>query len=95
MGKDYKDPVSVHDLFSGKHLEIVTAALILSGKLDVYSIELFRTDPLVGVYLIGGFPSFPENNENGIEPLAKFMEDNPDMTVAELIQRFEENKKED
>lgn len=46
---------SIHDLFKDKKLEIVAAALLLTGKLKVDSVEIFRDSPVVNVTLIGQY----------------------------------------
>ncbi|WP_207707113.1 hypothetical protein [Heliorestis acidaminivorans] len=44
---------TTNDLFLGKNLDIVTAALLLTGKLKVDFVKLYRGSPAVSVELLG------------------------------------------
>src|SRR5690606_31921040 len=70
---------SVHDLLKGKHLEIAAAALLLSGKLKVDSVQLFRDSTVVGVYLLGQFRS--DTHADYAFAVEDFWEENSDMTL--------------
>lgn len=82
---------SVHDLLKGKHLEIAAAALLLSGKLKVDSVQLFRDSTVVGVYLLGQFRS--GNNKDKSNALADFLEENGDMTLDDIVEAFQKRMK--
>ncbi len=55
---------SLEDLTSGKPLDVVVAALLLSGKLKVDGVQLFRESPALIVTLIGKFGTGDDNKNN-------------------------------
>src|SRR5699024_6355186 len=65
--------LSIQDLVEGKNLEIVAAALLLTGKLEVDSVELFRMCPVVNVTLVGKYVTRETKKMNA---LANFLEEN-------------------
>src|SRR5699024_4596481 len=71
---------SIQDLLKGKNLEIVAAALLLTGKLKVDSVELFRMSPVVNVTLVGKYVTRETKKMNA---LANFLEENGDLTLDE------------
>jgi len=73
----------IQDLFKGKQLDIVAAALLLSGRLKVDSVELFRGSPAVNVTLIGKYIT---NGKEKANALADFLEENGDMTLDEVFE---------
>lgn len=83
---------TLHDLLKDKHLEIVTAALLLSGKLKVDSVQLFRGSPIIQVNLLGQFISQGASSDKS-NALAKFLEDNGDMTIDDIIDAFQKRMK--
>lgn len=87
---------SIQDLFKGKHLDIVTAALLLSGRLKVDSVELFRGSSAINVTLIGKYLT---NGKDKTNALTDFLEENGDMTLDEvfegLYKRMEKEKGDD
>lgn len=84
VGSQNIQNVTMKDLFGGKHLEYVAAALLLTGRLQVDSVELFRGSPVVNVNLIGKY-STKNNNTN---PLSEFLEQNGDMTIDDIFDAF-------
>ncbi|HEY4601492.1 MAG TPA: hypothetical protein VIG73_09525 [Cerasibacillus sp.] len=74
---------SIHDLFKDKKLEIVAAALLLTGKLKVDSVEIFRDSPVVNVTLIGQYKTMNNNNK-----MVDFIDENGDMTLNEIVEAF-------
>lgn len=87
---------SIQDLFKGKQLDIVTAALLLSGRLKVDSVELFRGSSAINVTLIGKYLTNGKDKPNA---LADFLDENGDMTLDEvfegLYKRIEKEKEDD
>lgn len=73
---------SIQDLLKGKNLEIVAAALLLTGKLKVDSVELFRMSPVVNVTLVGKYVTRETKKMNA---LANFLEENGDLTLDEVF----------
>lgn len=82
------DNYSIQDLFKGKQLEIVAACLLLSGKLKVDSVEIFRNEPVVAVSLIGKYKSLNKQNESS---LFEFMKEN-NMTPEDLLDVYNKRK---
>ncbi|WP_017186462.1 hypothetical protein [Alkalibacillus haloalkaliphilus] len=74
---------SVADLYSGKHLDLITAALLLTGKLKVDAVELYRNNPVVTVTLVGRY-SVPKIEH--INALEEFLEENGDLTLDEIFE---------
>ncbi|HLR80043.1 MAG TPA: hypothetical protein VK119_05625 [Bacillota bacterium] len=73
---------SIQDLLKGKNLEIVAAALLLTGKLKVDSVELFRMSPVVNVTLVEKYVTRETKKMNA---LANFLEENGDLTLDEVF----------
>jgi len=78
------EDISVQDLLRGKQLEIVTAALLITGKLKVDVISVFRDSPVISVNLLGQFRRKPQENDKS-NALAQFLEENGDMTIDDII----------
>jgi len=78
------EDISVQDLLRGKQLEIVTAALLITGKLKVDVISVFRDSPVISVNLLGQFRTKPNGNDKS-SALAQFLEENGDMTIDDII----------
>src|SRR5699024_12761348 len=72
----------IQDLLKGKNLEIVAAALLLTGKLKVDSVELFRMSPVVNVTLVGKYVTRETNKRTA---LPNFLEENGDVTLDEVF----------
>ncbi|WP_339254716.1 hypothetical protein NSQ43_08490 [Sporosarcina sp. FSL W8-0480] len=82
---------SISDLLKGKDLDIIAASLLLIGKLKVDSVQLFRDTPIVTVSLIGQFKSTEKPKE---DRLAKFLEENSDVTLTDLLEGMNLTKQE-
>ncbi|OLO39433.1 hypothetical protein BTR23_10105 [Alkalihalophilus pseudofirmus] len=77
---------SIQDLFKGKNLDLIAAALLLTGKLKVDSVELFRGSPVVVVTLLGKYLTTGNDKSNA---LADFLEENGDMTLDDVFDAFQ------
>jgi hypothetical protein len=77
--------IGIQDLLGGKQLEFVAAALLLTGKLQVDSVELFRGSPVINVNLIG---KYTNQNNNKSNPLSDFLDQNGDMTIDDIFDAF-------
>jgi hypothetical protein len=78
---------SIHDLFNeGKCLDIVAAALLLTGKLKVDSVEIFRGSPIISVTLLGKYLTCDKKKTNA---LLEFLEEHGDMTLDEVFEAFQ------
>lgn len=80
--KQLNSKYTLHDLLKGKDLEIITASLLLLGKLKVDAVTLFRNSPNVDVTLIGKYRSKEDDKTN---QMADFLDKNGDMTLDEMF----------
>ncbi|MFZ3579795.1 hypothetical protein, partial [Virgibacillus sp. DJP39] len=76
---------SMEDLLGGKELEIVAAALLLTGKLKVDAVQVFRNSPVVSIILLGQYETTKDRKTND---LIDFMKKNGDMTLEEVTNAF-------
>lgn len=67
-----------------KSLEYTVAALLLTGKLRVDSVQLFREASMV-ITLTGQYKTLAMNGTN-IDKMVKFLDNNGDMTLNEVIE---------
>jgi hypothetical protein len=79
-------PYSIQDLFKGKNLDLIAAALLLSGKLKVDSVELYRGSPVIAVTLLGQYMTPSKSKQNA---LADFLEENGDMTLDDVFEALQ------
>lgn len=87
-----KSPYTISDLLKGKDLEIIAASLLLLGKLKVDSVQVFRSQPVIYVSLLGEFKTSKDEKTN---TLAKFLEENGNMTMNEVFERIKMSLRED
>jgi uncharacterized protein (DUF1501 family) len=78
--------LDLSQLLTAKNLEVVTAALLISGQLKVDSIELDRKGQVI-VSLFGKFKTKDNENER-TDKLATFLSENGDMTLDEIFTAF-------
>ena len=76
-----KQNKSVQIFQDDKKLELVVAALLITGKLKVDSIQLY-TDASLFVSLVGKFKS---SNDDSINKLVDFMNENGDITINDIM----------
>ncbi len=81
----FNSSYTLHDLLKGKDLEIITASLLLLGKLKVDYVSLFRNTPDVTVTLLGKYKKTQEDKMNS---LTEFLNDNGDITIDEVFEAF-------
>jgi len=84
MNQNFQN-IGIQDLLGGKQLEFVAAALLLTGKLQVDSVELFRGSPVINVNLVGKYTT---KNNNKSNPLSDFLDQNGDMTIDDIFDAF-------
>lgn len=77
---------TIQDLLTGNQLEIVAACLLLTGKLKVDSVEIFRNSPVVAVSVIGEY-----KNKKNVSSIFEFMKEN-EMTPKDVIDAFNKRK---
>jgi hypothetical protein len=75
---------SANSPLKNKNLEIIVASLLLTGKLKVDSIEIFREASTV-ISLVGKFNTLSALNNSNISKMTKFLDDNGDMTIDEVF----------
>ncbi|SDI46337.1 hypothetical protein [Natribacillus halophilus] len=79
-------PYNTLDLLRERNIEIITAALLVTGKLRVNFVSVFRDEPTIEVVATGDFPSL--NNDNQV--IDHFIKENGDMTVSDLMEKINE-----
>lgn len=72
----------------GKNTEIIVAALLVSGKLRVDAVTLFREATLV-VELTGKYKTLQNITSTNTDKLVDFMNQNGDMTLDDVMQAFQ------
>ncbi|WP_010278234.1 hypothetical protein [Paenibacillus senegalensis] len=70
-----------------KKLEVVVAALLLTGKLKVDSVQLYRNASTV-ISLVGQFKTIGGLNNSNIESMVNFLNKNGNMTLDEVVEAF-------
>ncbi|BAU27355.1 hypothetical protein DFP93_102401 [Aneurinibacillus soli] len=82
-------------LFSSKQLEIITAALLLSGELVTDAIEFGRDGGIV-VSLVGKLQNPCQKNpqENRVGELAHFLRNNGTITLDEILAALKQRMQE-
>lgn len=83
------DNASIFAALQGKNMEILVAALLLTGKLRVDSVTLYRQATVVigltGKYkTLGGF--------SNLEHMVGFLSDNKNMTLDEVVRAFQKSE---
>lgn len=93
-GSDPFANYTLQDLLKGKRLEIITAALLLSGKLKVDAVTFFRGSTVIQVGLLGQLNQKGSNNNNSkSNALADFLAENGDLTIDDIIAAFQKRMK--
>jgi|GEM_PF-4713087 len=75
----------------GKELELLVVSLILTNKLKVQDVTVNR----VGEYSVSLKGSFDINEEPNqkVKALSKFIEENPDLTITDIIETIRNHGK--
>ncbi|TKI54080.1 hypothetical protein E8L90_00655 [Brevibacillus antibioticus] len=69
---------------TGPNLEILVAVLLLTGKLRVDSVQLFRQATMI-VGLTGEYITLGDLNNKNVDNMLNFLNDNGSMTVDDII----------
>lgn len=69
---------------SPKGLEFAVAALLLTGKLKVDSIQMF-TDASLVVSLVGKYKTLSNLSQSNVDKLVSFLDDNSSLTLNEIM----------
>ncbi|MDT3426451.1 hypothetical protein J2Z22_001977 [Paenibacillus forsythiae] len=72
-------------LKENKGLELTVAALLLTGKLKVDSVQLY-TDASLFVSLVGRYKKLSDLSDSNVEKLLNFMNDNGSLTLNDLME---------
>lgn len=72
-------------MLQGKNLEIIVAALLLTGKLRVDSVQLFREATMI-IGLTGKYKTIANMSNSNVDKMMKFLDDNGNMTLGEVIE---------
>lgn len=67
-----------------KGLEFAVAALLLTGKLKVDSIQMY-TDASMFVSLVGKYKTLSELSSDNVDKLVSFLDDNSSLTLNEIM----------
>lgn len=78
-----KTPASL--IKENKGLELAVAALLLTGKLKVDSVQLF-TDASLVISLVGKYKKLSDISDSNVEKLVNFMNDNGGLTLNDLME---------
>lgn len=84
---------AANDLLNGglssKKLAFIVAALLVSGKLRVDAVTLFREATLL-VTLTGRYKTLKDFQPSNADQLKDFLDQNGDMTINDIIQVFQQ-----
>ncbi|WNS43474.1 hypothetical protein [Paenibacillus sp. MMS20-IR301] len=67
-----------------KGLEFAVAALLLSGKLKVDSVQMY-TDASLFVSLVGKYKTLSDLSSSNVDKLVSFLDDNSSLTLNEIM----------
>ncbi|QDI91063.1 hypothetical protein EPH95_07590 [Salicibibacter halophilus] len=88
-----RPPYNTLDLLQERNIEIIAAALLVTGKLRTNFVSIFRDEPTIEVLLTGEFPSL--NNDGNENQVDNFIKENGDMTVNDLMEKINERLKQE
>ncbi|QYK62000.1 hypothetical protein [Paenibacillus sp. S25] len=77
---------AIFSALQGKNVEVLVAALLLTGKLNVDSVTLYRQATLF-LGLTGKYKTLASTPSN-VDNMVKFLNDNGNMTLDQVIQAF-------
>ncbi|WP_158738571.1 hypothetical protein [Alteribacillus sp. YIM 98480] len=80
-------PYTVADLLNGHNLDIIAAVLLVTGKLKVNTVEIYRGEPTVEVHLIGDYKN---GTNDKATKMADFLKENGDMTVDDVMEAIKQ-----
>lgn len=69
----------------GNNLEFIVAALLITGKLRVDAVQLFREATMI-VSLVGQYNTLKKINNTNVDDLINFINNNANLTLNELVQ---------
>ncbi len=78
------------DSLQGNNLEIIVAALLVTGKLRVDAVQLFRQATMI-VSLVGQYNTLKKMDNSNVNNLIDFINNNGNLTLDELIQGIRGN----
>ncbi|WP_405153377.1 hypothetical protein [Paenibacillus sp. FSL K6-0108] len=72
----------------GKNLEIIVAALLVSGRLRVDAVTLFREATLV-VELVGQYKTLQKMTPSNADKVVQFLDEMGDVTLDDVVRAFQ------
>lgn len=72
---NYFQDFNLQQLLEGNQLELITIALLLTGKLKVDAVGMFRDNPVVTVTLLGKFHTSEKEDSNNLLDFLSLHED--------------------
>ncbi|GIO05107.1 hypothetical protein J31TS6_11350 [Brevibacillus reuszeri] len=75
---------SISHCLNGNNLEFLVAVLLLTGKLRVDSVQLFRQATMI-VSLTGKYITLGDVSNENVDNMLKFLNENGNMTVDDII----------
>lgn len=88
--KSKKTETSILDALQGNNVELIVAALLITGKLKVDAVQLFRQATMI-VSLVGQYNTLKKMNNSNVNNLVEFINNNGNLTLDELIQGIRGN----
>ncbi|OAB44191.1 hypothetical protein [Paenibacillus glacialis] len=88
--KNSKKNESILDSLQGNNIEIIVAALLVTGKLRVDAVQLFRQATMI-VSLVGQYNTLKKMDNSNVNNLIDFINNNGNLTLDELIQGIRGN----
>ncbi len=85
-----KSESSILDSLQGNNIELIVAALLVTGKLRVDAVQLFRQATMI-VSLTGQYKTLKKMDNTNVNNLIDFINNNGDLTLDELIQGIRGN----
>ena len=83
--KQSTDYSSILQCLHGNNLELIVAVLLLTGKLRVDAVQLFRQATMI-VSLTGKYITLGDLNNKNVDNMLKFLNDNGNMTLDEMFE---------
>lgn len=83
--KSLTNNASILSALNGKNAEVIVAALLLTGKLAFDGVTLFKDATMI-VTLTGKYKTL--GNNGNVDKMVKFLNENGNMTLDEVIQAF-------
>ncbi|SDH81756.1 hypothetical protein SAMN05192534_11244 [Alteribacillus persepolensis] len=77
-------PYTVNDLLNGSNLDVIAAVLLLTGRLKVESVQVYRGYPIIQVTLLGEYKRVSPKEK--ADKMADFLKENDDITIDDVME---------